>query len=162
MERFAKYTSKSRLSLCLIFSLCEVSMGFAQINHKLEGRLVGSVFDRVFDVGPGTCEKICMERNSCLSYNYNVQTFVCELNNAQRRGASDVNFVQDTESVYNEKNITAVSNRRNILKCLYWDISNYKDSHIWYRLNCCFTLRNNYNSKRDLTSFPKGRSVPFH
>ena len=85
----------------LIYSISVVSLLFAYIKNQ---RLDGSVFDRYDNVGPKRCEKLCMERNRCLSYNYNLQTFVCELNTAQKRDANDRNYVRDTDSVYNQKN----------------------------------------------------------
>ena len=79
------------------------------IDTRTKGRLDGSVFDNFFDIGPGTCEKFCIERNSCKSYNYNLQTFVCELNTAARTGIRDANYVTDPDFIYSEKNIGHVS-----------------------------------------------------
>ena len=97
---FSDITSQI-LIFYLINNFWTVSFLIAYIkNHRFDG----SVFDRYQDVGPRMCETLCMERNSCVSYNYNLQTFVCELNTAKKRDARDANYVRDTDSVYNQRN----------------------------------------------------------
>ena len=87
---------------------CESALHFASAytdGRKLDGR----VFDRLNDIGPRSCEKICSERITCKSYNYDLQRFVCELNSERKASINDPNLIHDADSVYNEKSDIQVS-----------------------------------------------------
>ena len=94
------------VSLTSIF--CEFSLHFA--SAYTDGRkLNGNVVERLYDIGPRTCERMCSERKVCKTYNYDLQTFVCELNSDKKSGSNDPNFLHDSYSVYNEYNNIQVS-----------------------------------------------------
>ena len=108
-----------------------------EINHIAEGRLGGSVFDRYQGVGPTMCEELCMERKTCKSYNYNVQTFTCELNTVKKGIFFDANYILDPASLYNEKDRINVSMCMSYVICclvhVYMRKKKGSDSVVWQK-----------------------------
>ena len=136
MVQLIKYFSKMHITFYLICGFCEVHVLLAdEINHISEGRLGGSVFDSYQGVGPTMCEKLCMERKTCQSYNYNVQTFTCELNTVKKGIFFDANYVPDPASLYNEKDRINVSMcMLYVVLCMYiWEKRKGSDSVVWQK-----------------------------